>query len=109
VTQLLCDDRPVLYVAYDIEACGPMATMAPSSGMLATAMILTTASQPQTQIALQVRSASTRSAEVRSAATDAVRGNAMSNALPFFAALAQRTQAVALPLGEELSLHVELT
>jgi hypothetical protein len=110
VAQLLCDDRPVLYVAYDIEARGPMATMAPSSGLFATALVLTTApSQPHTRMALQVRSASTSIAEVRSAAADAVRGNAMSNALPFFAALAQRTQAVALPLGDELSLHIELT
>jgi hypothetical protein len=109
VTQLLCDDRPVLYVAYDIEACGPMATMAPSSGMLATALVLTKVSaQSHSRIALQIRNRPASIVEARSSAADAVRGNAMANALTFFAALAQRQQAVALPLGEELSLHIEL-
>jgi hypothetical protein len=110
VTQLLCDDRPVLYVAYDVAACGPMATMAPSSGMLAAALVLTTTpTQPHTRMALQVRSGTARIAEVRSTAADAVRGNAMASALTFFAALAQRTQPIALPLGQDLSLHIELT
>jgi hypothetical protein len=108
-TQLLCDDRPVLYVAYDIEARGPLATMAPSSGLFAVALILsTTAARPHAQIALQVHSDANHEAiEPQSVAAGAVHGNAMANALPFFAALAQRTRSVDLPLGENLSLRVE--
>jgi len=111
VTQLLCDDRPVLYVAYDIAARGPLATMAPSTGLFAVALILrTTAVNAAARIALQIRNgANLPGAAAQSAAADSVRGNALANSLPFFAALAQRTHSVALPLGENLGLHIEIT
>jgi len=111
VTQLLCDDRPVLYVAYDIEARGPMATMAPSTGMFATALILSSApAQALTRIELQLLSGvHPRVATSQSVAAEAVRGNALANALPFFAAIAQSTRTIVLPLGEELGLRIQLT
>jgi hypothetical protein len=111
VTQLLCDDRPVLYVAYDIEARGPMATMAPSTGMFATALILSSApAQAQIRIELQLlNGVNPCVAALQSTAADTIRGNALANALPFFAALAQRTRSVDLPLGDELGLRIQLT
>ena len=38
--QIASDGVPVLYVAYDIEACGPLATMAPSRGLLGVGLVL---------------------------------------------------------------------
>lgn len=38
--QVACESRPVLSVAYDVEARGPMATVVHSRGMLATALVL---------------------------------------------------------------------
>jgi hypothetical protein len=109
MTQLLCDDRPVLYVAYDIEARGPIATMAPSVGMFAVALILsTTAAHSQSRIALQVLSGASQDIAPPAVAAP-VYGNALANALPFFAALATDARQVDLPLGHQLRLRADLT
>lgn len=39
-TQVVCTGKPVLYVAFDIEAQGPLATVAPSRGLLGSALVL---------------------------------------------------------------------
>jgi hypothetical protein len=109
MTQLLCDDRPVLYVAYDIEARGPIATMAPSVGMFAVALILsTTAAHSQSRITLQVLSGASQDVAPPSVASP-VYGNALANAVPFFTALATGARQVDLPMGRELRLCAELT
>src|SRR5687768_9063559 len=46
-TQVVCEQRPVLYVAFDIEAKGALATMAPSRGLLGAAVVLAPVTQAQ--------------------------------------------------------------
>ena len=38
--QVACEQRPVLFVAFDIEARGALSTMAPSRGLLGVALVL---------------------------------------------------------------------
>lgn len=39
LVQAACDATPVLYVAYDVQARGPLASMAPSEGVLGAALV----------------------------------------------------------------------
>jgi hypothetical protein len=93
-TEVLCDDRPVLYVAYDIEARGPLATMLPSQGLFGVAMVLSNASERGVaKIALQtVGNGDARIKPSRSAAAEVLLGNALVNAIPFFECVADITK-----------------
>ncbi len=39
-TQVVCDGQPVMCVAFDVESTGPLATVAPSRGLLGVALVL---------------------------------------------------------------------
>ena len=46
VVQIACEQQPVLYVAFDVEAKGALSTMAPSRGLLGVALVLAPAARP---------------------------------------------------------------
>ena len=111
VTQVACEDKPVLYVAFDIEAKGALATVTPSRGVLGVALVLA----PQSAggglpLALQVDSSDSIAATpANSPATEYIAGNALAPCLPFFELLArQDTAAISLALGRQMALRVRL-
>ena len=109
-TQCVADDRPVLLVAYDVQAVGAIATVTKSEGLLAAALVLAPASSTGTS-ALSLRASlvagPSSAAPLRSSAARALAGNAMADALPFFEALACATgQPLDLPLTHTLTLHL---
>ena len=90
-SQAICESTPVLYVAYDIEARGPVATMQPSRGVLAGALVLSQEKRERNlaRLVLDVETDS-RAHQSLARPTNAalVEGNAMMHALPLFEALA---------------------
>lgn len=132
VTQVACDGGPVLYVAFDIEAKGPLSTVIPSRGLLGTALVLAPCGMPdgeisdvgQTeaahdsrltlQISVQPRSGAgvaptIETTPARSPAAPVVSDNAMAECLPFLEALASdRTCEVALQLNRNAALRIRV-
>ena len=91
-TQAVSEDAAVLYVAYDIEACGPMATMVSSRGLFGVAVVLSP--QPSTRavarLVCEVRAGSApRNSAASAQAAALVQGNAMAGCLCVCEALAQ--------------------
>ena len=105
-TQCEADRRPVLLVAFDVEATGPLATVTVSRGLVAGALVLAPGPSERTVAAFewQLAPGPSMRAPLRSAAAQAIAGNAMADALPFFEALAREGGAVAMPLSEKLAL-----
>jgi hypothetical protein len=112
-TQVACERKPVLYVAFDIEARGPLATMAPSRGLLGAALVLAPAdfAADKPRLHLDVTSTdSVRPTPANSPAASLVADNALAACLPFFEALARRDSAViSLALGEHSSLQARVS
>lgn len=113
VTQAICEHRPVLYVAFDIEAKGALATIAPSRGLLGTALVLAPLASDRkgARLSLQVE---TNDSVVPTAATSPAAGlvneNVLAPCLPFFEALAvDKPAAILLQLNERLALRAQLT
>ena len=103
----------VLFVAYDIEGRGPIATMAASRGMLGASLLLAQGQTPCSRAHLLVQvaevaggtAAGATPARPRNAAL--VEGNAIGEGLTLFEALADETaRSVRLPLGRRLFLEV---
>jgi hypothetical protein len=89
--QAICEQTPVLLVAYDIEARGPVATMQPSRGVLAGALVLSQEKRERNvaRLVLEVEpDAGVHQSAARASNAALVEGNAMMNALPLFEALA---------------------
>jgi hypothetical protein len=84
------DGVPVLYVAYDIEARGPLATLVSSRGMLGAALVL--APEPSARsiarLQWQLTSSDVVPTRVRPENVGLVAGNALSGSLALFEALA---------------------
>jgi hypothetical protein len=107
VTQVICDNRPVLYVAFDIEAKGPLATIAPSRGLFGTALVITPgAANASKQMTLSVESPATSATPAQTAAAAVVADNALAPCVPFFEALALGRSSVLLRLAREQALNV---
>jgi Beta-ketoacyl synthase, N-terminal domain len=109
--QALTDRSRVLYVAYDIEASGPLATMAHSRGMLGVALMLAARASAATisRIVLRPREREASATPARPENADLVAGNAMSPCIAFFEALAAgNARSLVLTLGRRLSLDVAL-
>jgi len=106
--QSTCNHDPVLYVAYDVEARGALATMAPSSGMLGAAVVL--APERTCSASWQVDWDSVSVAQAGGDGPHLRPGdNAMAACLPLLTALAREAPAqLALPLGTGLELHLRL-
>ncbi len=111
VLSVLSDSARVLYVAYDIEARGPFATMARSRGMLGAALVLAPQATAQSlaRLALTVEEAEGQATPARPRNAALVEGNAMASCLALFEALAEAVpRRLALTLGQSLTLRVAL-
>jgi len=90
-TQVHAEGEPVLLVAYDIEARGPMATVTHSRGLFGVALVLgpAGATGPGPRLALAFGGASGREpSAARPGNAALVDGNALAGALPLFEAMA---------------------
>lgn len=110
-TQAVCEGRPVLYVAFDIEAKGALGTVARSRGLLGVAAILgpdAIAGRPR--LALQVETADAVDATPpRSALASLVGDNALAPCLPWLESLANNEPSIVrLALGERCVLHAQV-
>lgn len=111
-TQVVCEQRPVLYVAFDIESKGALSTMAPSRGLLGAAVVLAPVSQAQQQRGLILTTEPVDECEptpARSAAAPLVGDNALAPCLPFFEVLAMSNpRTVCLALSRRTALNVQV-
>ena len=109
VTQVACDGLPVLYVAFDIEAKGPLSTMASSKGLLGAALVLAPdgGEARGTRMSLAIAD-QPRATPATSPAAEYVAQNALAPCLPFFEALALNRPSVHLQLSGQTGLDVTL-
>jgi hypothetical protein len=109
-TQVICEERAVLYVAFDVEAKGPLATISPSSGLLGAALVLAPAHQSGShRLSLQlVTGEDARPTAATSPAAPVVAENVLANCLPMFEALALGSDAVRNPIVLQLSQRTVL-
>ena len=113
--QVACGQQPVLYVAFDIEARGALASVAPSRGLLGVAMVLSPSTDSATgrRMILQMHDVDAASPTLaRSPAAALVSDNALAPCLPLFEALAQLNDAAAtvdLAVGDKVILRVTLS
>ncbi len=112
-TQAVTEHVAVLYVAYDIEACGPIATMVPSRGLLGAALVLTPWPSPRSiaRLVCEVRAEpSPRNSPTVGPAVALVEGNGMAGCLSVFEALAQEIpRELTQTLSGGLALRVAVT
>jgi hypothetical protein len=112
-SQALTEGGPVLYVAFDIEAKGPVGTMQPSRGVFAGALVLSAEAGDRAlaKLAFDVsESASLQPTLARAQNAALVDGNAMSHGLPLFEALADGVERqVVQGLAPQLNLRMQVT
>lgn len=94
-THAIADESAVLYVAYDIETPGPLATMSPSRGALGAAIVLAPDRSPHAKARLEfrVQPGEARTTQARAANAALVEGNAMGSCLAVFETLADTLPA----------------
>lgn len=113
LSQCAGDGIPVLLVAYDTEACGALASVNTSRGLLAAALVISPVRGPHSLAALDWSvqdGVAVRAVPLRSAAAQSLAGNAMADGLPLLEALALgRSETVPMPLSAALSMQVALT
>jgi hypothetical protein len=101
-SQVAADAAPVLLVGVDTDACGALASVNRSRGLLGVALVLSPRATAQSRFTLDwgVRGGRTDLPPLQSAAAQALAGNAMADALPLFEALAGgRPAGWSQPLG----------
>ncbi len=110
----VAEQRPVLLVGYDTEACGALATVTRSKGLLALALVLSPRRGPRSLAELQwaLRPGQGGTA-LQSHAAKSLADNAIQDGLPLFEALAQpgspRTfQTVMLPVSAHMGLQLRV-
>jgi hypothetical protein len=111
IMQVAGDGGPVLYVAYDIESCGPLTQVAASRGLLGVGLVLARdrSAQSVAQLRWSIRSGS-RDVATRPDPANyrLVQDNAMASCLPLFEVLARGTGQVTLALGPDTLLDVSV-
>jgi len=110
LVQALTGASPVLVVAYDIEARGPLAQMQPSRGIVGAGLVVSPnpGEAPVAELRWQTVRGTDRS-EPLPRNGSLVAGNAMEACLPFFEAVALRQpRTVRLGLSPELLLEIQL-
>lgn len=111
-TQVVCEGEPVVCVAFDVEASGPLASVAPSRGLLGVGLVLAP-SNGGSHSALTLRLVDGSAAEVtlaRSPAAALVAENALAPCLPFLEALAHPAPGeVMLALSDRCLLHLRVS
>jgi hypothetical protein len=108
--QVAADGAPVLLVGCDTSAQGPLASVNRSRGQLAVALVLAPLPTPASrwQLRWQLRPGAPAT-PLRTAAAQALAGNAMADALPLFEALAdEAAAALTLPLSAHQHLALQL-
>ena len=112
-SQVLSEGSPVLYVAFDIEARGPVGTMQPSRGVFAGALVLSAEADERALATLTFDvsdSNSLKPTQARAQNAALVEGNAMSNGLPLFEALADGVERqIVQGLAPQLNLRMQVT
>ena len=107
--QVACDERSVLYVAYDIEARGPMATVIQSRGMLAAGLVLAPGPSVRSLARISWRLvpvADPQPTPARAQNATLVDGNALAACLVLFEALADATPRTVVQTLSELALEL---
>ncbi len=111
--QALSENTPVLYVAFDIEARGPVGTMQPSRGVFAGALVLSPQADARhiARLAFEVREeAEPQQTRPRPENATLVEGNAMANGLALFEVLADGVERdISQTLAPHLSLRMRVT
>lgn len=109
--QCAADDRPVLLVGGDIDACGALASTNASRGLLGVALVLSPkhSAQSLARVGWSVEPVAAAATALRSAAARSLSANAMADALPLFEAFARcegegAPEVVRLPLSGPLGL-----
>ena len=108
--QCAADGRAVLLVGCDIAACGPLCSTNDSRGQLAVAVVVAPERTENSKFELSwaLESGNKPRARCRSAAARDLCTNAMSDALPFFEAVARRDcQELSMPLNSSLALNLQ--
>lgn len=111
-TQVVCEHRPVLYVVFDIESKGALATVAASRGLLGAALVLAPVTQNQQHRNMILTTEAVGPIEptpARSPAAAVVADNAMAPCMPLFEVLAYanpRTLCMGLSRGTALNVQV---
>jgi hypothetical protein len=112
-SQVVCENKPVLYVAFDIESKGALATVARSRGLLGVALVLAPAARGDQlgTVSLSVESvAAVEPTRAQSAAAALVADNALAPCMAFLEALAlSNPRAVQLALSRRTALAVQLS
>lgn len=109
--QCRADDVPVLLVGIDTEACGALASVNRSRGLLGVALLLSPRAGAASRWRVDSRliAAASAAPALRSAAAQALADNAMADALPLFEALARgEATPLMLPLGPRLAIELGL-
>ncbi len=109
--QCHADEQPVMLVACDTEAVGPLASVNRSRSLLAVALVLSPVEGPQSSASLDwsLQAAAVAQPQPASAAAQRLARNASAAALPLIEALAAGHHgALAWPLSADLSLHIQL-
>lgn len=111
-TQVVCENRAALYVAFDIESKGALATMAASRGLLGAALVLAPAAHHEQHRKMILTTESMNSLDptpARSAAASLVADNALAPCLPLFEVLAHSSpRTVRLSLSRSTALTVQV-
>ncbi|MGH8235866.1 MAG: beta-ketoacyl synthase chain length factor, partial [Steroidobacteraceae bacterium] len=112
-TQVVCDGQPVVCVAFDVESTGPLATVAPSRGLLGVALVLAPArdkSHRTLRLRVEQGSSASNVTPARSTAAALVADNALAPCLPFFEALADPAAGeVVLALSDHCLLRAQVS
>ena len=110
-SQCAADDRPVLLVAFDVEATGALASVTKSVGLLACALVLAPRPSGRTLAAFDwsIAAGTLATATAHSAAARGLGANAMAGALPLLEAIATQAPTksaarLSLPLARSLAL-----
>jgi len=112
-SQVLSEESPVLYVAFDIEARGPVGTMQPSRGVFAGALVLAAEAGERSLAKLTFDvsdSDALKPTPARAQNAALVEGNAMANGLPLFEVLADGVERQMVQgLAPRLNLRMQIT
>jgi len=112
-SQALSENTPVLYVAFDIEARGPVSTMQPSRGVFAGALVISPElREPHVaRLTWEVREeVDPQQSVARPENAALVEGNAMANGLALFEALADGVERdIVQTLAAHLALRMRVT
>lgn len=111
MVQLQAGEEAVLLVAYDGDACGPLAEQAPSQGLLGVALVLSRSPCPGLPtLSLQLQDITkTLEAAAPGPLSQLLQGNAMHAALPLLEALAMEGEQLRVRSGEHQWLRVGIT